>query len=216
MKSIFFCFLLVVCLTFFCCSEDSTETPPLDQNTKGKLIVKSNPSGAQIFLMGANTGKTTPETIENLDQGTYNGFLYLQYYDTTYFSAQVFNNTTTTVDTTLEDSLPIVEFIFDYQASGDSVRFFFTINQDVTMDSILVRRPIDQSGTTVIDKYLYSEELFEYMDQVGNLKKYYLPPSGSATHYYLAIQNHDYTFNMFGHKVHGTIAEFRSYYQVRL
>lgn len=218
MKILILVTLAIFSLTFFSCSEDSSETPPLDQNTKGKLLITSTPSGAQIYLNGMNTGKATPGTIENLDPGNYDGFLFLQYYDTAYFSAVVYNNTTTTIDTTLEEALPFVEFQFNYQMGfgGDSVRFSFTINQDVTMDSILVQRPIDVSGNFIIDKYPYSAELFEYQDQFRNPLNYYLPPPQSAAQYYQAIQSRTYYFSMFGHKVHGSKAEFRSYYQVIL
>lgn len=214
MKTLIPFFLAIISLTFFYCSEDSTETPP---EPTSKLVIKSNPTGAHIYLMGTNTGKTTPDSIENLDQGTYDGFLSLQYYDTAYFTTMVFDNTTTVIDTTLEDGLPFVEFLFDYQISGvDSVRFFFTINQDVTMDSIAVMRPINITGDYVTVKYLYNEELFEYRDLSGNLKKYYLPSSGSVPQYYPAIQNINYYFSMFGHKAYGAKVEFRSYYSVEL
>ena len=217
MKAFAILFFVLVCFIFLRCSEDSPEIPPA-QDPTGILVIKSNPSGAQIYLMGTNTGKTTPDSISNLDPGTYDGFLYLQYYDTAYFTATVFANVTTIIDTSLEDTLPIVEFIFDYQTdvSGDSVRFYFTINQDVTMDSIIVLRPTNLTGTYVTNKYSYSEELFEHKDQVGNLIKYYLPPPQSGLQYYPEIQNRNYYFNLFGHKAYGTKAEFRSYYQVGL
>jgi len=204
-------FLALISLIILSC--DSTETPPVDQT--GKLVINSNPSGAHISLMGTNTGKTTPGTIENLEPGSYDGFLFLQYYDTVFFSVKVFSNTTTTVDTILTDGLPMVEFDFDFQTAfnDDSVRFNFTINQDVTMDSILVRRPINTAGGYVVDKYSYGAELFEYRDQLGNIKKYYLPSSGG---HYPEIQNRDYYFGMFGHKAYGAKVEFRSYYQVGL
>ena len=214
MKKLIYLFPIVLSLILYYCSEDNTGNPNEADQT-GKLVLKSNPSGAQIFLKGTNTGKTTPGTIENLEPGNYDGFLFLQYYDTAFFAVKVFSNTTTTVDTILTDGLPMVEFDFDFQTAfnDDSVLFNFTINQDVTMDSILVRRPINTTGGYVVDKYLYSAELFEYRDQFGNIKKYYLPSSGG---YYPEIQNRDYYFGMFGHKAHGAKVEFRSYYQVGL
>ncbi|MDH3267239.1 MAG: PEGA domain-containing protein [Ignavibacteria bacterium] len=216
MKVLTILFLTLICLIFLRCSEDSPESPPA--NSTGKLFVQSNPSGAHIYLKGINTGKTTPDTIKNLAQGTYDGFLYLQYYDTAYFTATVFNNTTTTIDSSLKDGLPMVEFLFDFQIAfnDDSVRFNFTINQDVTMDSIKVGRPVNSTGTSVTDKYSYNAKLFEARDQSGNLIKYYLPPSESGLQYYPAIQNNDYYFSMFGHKAYGAKLEFRSYYLVRL
>ena len=216
MKVLNILFLTLICLVFLRCSEDSTDAPTNDKNSTGKLFVKSNPPGAHIYLKGLNTGKITPDTIKNLEQGTYDGFIYLQYYDTTYFTAKVFNNTTSVIDTSLEDGLPFVEFQFDYQIGygDDSVRFNFTINQDVTMDSIRVQRPINIAGTYMTNKYSYNAELFEYQSQSGSLNKYYLPPSESGSQYYPAIQNHNYYFNMFGHKAYGAKVEFRSYYQV--
>ena len=210
MKIVITFLLVILGLTFLCCSEDSPESP--SENSNGKLFVQSNPPGAKIYLKGINTGKTTPDTITNLVQGTYSGFLYLQYYDTTYFTANVFENTTSTVDTSLEDGLPFVEFLFDFQlaANDDSVRFYFTINQDVIMDSIRIQRPVNSGGTYVIDKYSYNKELFEYKDQLGNLKKYYLPPTGLGPQYYPAIQNINYYFSMFGHKAYGAKVEFQS------
>ena len=214
MKGLTILFLTLICLIFLRCSEDSPESPPA--NSTGKLFVQSNPAGAHIYLKGINTGKTTPDTIKSLEQGTYDGFLSLQYYDTTYFTTNVFNNTTSVIDTILADGLPMVEFLFDFQLafSDDSVQFYFTINQDVTMDSIKVGRPVNSTGTYVTEKYSYNAELFEYRDQSGNIKKYYLPASGSMPQYYPAIQNRDYTFGMFGHKAYGAKVEFRSYYLV--
>jgi len=214
MKKLIYLFPIVLSLILFYCSEDNTGNPN-ETDPTGKLVLKSNPSGAQIYLKGMNTGKTTPGTIENLDPGNYDGFLFLQYYDTAFFAVKVFSNTTTTVDTILTDGLPMVEFDFDFQTAfnDDSVRFNFTINQDVTMDSILVRRPINTAGGYVVDKYSYGAELFEYRDQLGNIKKYYLPSSGG---HYPEIQNRDYYFGMFGHKAYGAKVEFRSYYQVGL
>ncbi len=170
MKVLTILFLALICLIFLRCSEDSPESPPA--NSTGKLFVQSNPAGAHIYLKGINTGKTTPDTIKNLEQGTYDGFLSLQYYDTTYFTTNVFNNTTSVIDTILADGLPIVEFLFDFQLmfSDDSVQFNFTINQDVTMDSIKVGRPVNSTGTYVTEKYSYNAELFEYS---GSVRKYY-------------------------------------------
>ncbi len=218
MKVLTILFFALICFVFLHCSEDSPETPPDQNPATGKLVIKSNPSGAQIYLKGMNTGKTTPATIENLEPGNYDGFMSLQYYDTAFFAVNVFSNTTTTIDTSLKDGLPFVEFIFDFQISinDDSVRFNFTINQDVTMDSIAVMRPVDITGTSITDLYLYNEELFEFKELSGTLKKYYLPPSGSGLQYYPAIQNRNYYFSMFGHKAYGAKVEFRSYYQVGL
>ena len=212
MKKIIFLSLAVLSLLLFGCSEDNN---PGEVASTGKLVIRSTPPGAQIYLEGVNTGNITPSTIENLEPGNYDGFLLLQYYDTAFFAARVYNNTTTTVDTILTDGLPFVEFTFDFLTafSDDSVRFYFTINQDVTIDSIIVQRPVDMAGTYEIEKYFFNGELFEYKTISGSLIKYYLPSSGG---YYPAIENRNYNFNMFGHKAYGAKVEFRSNYSVTL
>jgi hypothetical protein len=194
-----------------------TSTKEIDlsnQDPTGKLFVTSNPSGAGIYLMGINTGKITPDTIKFLEPGIYDGFLYLAYYDTAYFTAQVINNVTTTKEITLEDGLPFVDFLFDYQTSfgGDSVRFNFTINQDVLMDSIVVERPNDSSGTYVISKYIFNKELFVWQNPLGNIIKYYLPPSGFGQQYYPRVEDFTYWFSIYGQKAYGAKVYFRFYY----
>ncbi|MBK7106811.1 MAG: PEGA domain-containing protein [Ignavibacteriae bacterium] len=52
-----------------------------ESNPKGKIILNSNPSGAQIFVNGKNTGNTTPDTLINLQRGTYSVSLKLDLYD---------------------------------------------------------------------------------------------------------------------------------------
>ncbi|MFZ1290659.1 MAG: PEGA domain-containing protein [Melioribacteraceae bacterium] len=52
-----------------------------ESNPKGKIIIASNPSGAQIFLANQNTGNLTPDTLSNLQRGTYSISLKLNLYD---------------------------------------------------------------------------------------------------------------------------------------
>lgn len=52
-----------------------------ESNPQGKIILDSNPSGAQIFLENKNTGNVTPDTLENLARGNYNFKLKLNLYD---------------------------------------------------------------------------------------------------------------------------------------
>jgi hypothetical protein len=47
---------------------------------RGKLVVKSDPSGARIYSdRELIQVKDTPDSLANLEPGTYNGFVYLQY-----------------------------------------------------------------------------------------------------------------------------------------
>lgn len=199
--------LSIICLTFIQCSDDNPTDPP--GQTKGKLVVKSIPSGARIYLMGSDTGKNTPDTL-NLDAGTYDLFLYLQYYDTAFFSAKVVEKIITTKEITLVDGLPFVDIILDYiiRFSGDSVQFNWVLNQDVLIDSIIVKRPIDLSGNYVTDRDFYNKQLFRFEDQSGNKITYFLPSTNSGSNFYRRIEGFPYWIDFYGQKAHASMTTF--------
>jgi len=62
---------------------------PVTSTTKGNIFVTSNPAGAEIWLGANNTSQTTPDTIKNLDEGTYNVTLKLTDYNDTTFAVNV-------------------------------------------------------------------------------------------------------------------------------
>lgn len=205
---IFLTGFLILIFSFINCSEDNPTDPP-SQTTQGRLVVKSDPTGARIYLLGTDTGKNTPDSMD-LDPGIYDFYLCLQYYDTAFFSAKVVENLTTTKEVALQDALPLVEIILDYlnAFSGDSIKFNWLLNQDVLMDSIIVERPISNSGLYYTDRYLYNNELFTSKDQFGNPKTYILPPSTSGRQYYPRFEGYTYWFNFYGKKAHGSMTSF--------
>lgn len=77
---------LLVSVMFYSCSDNSTtpETP-----AKGSLYITSTPSGAQIWSNGTNTNKVTPDSLTNLDAGTYSITLKSQGLNDTTFTATV-------------------------------------------------------------------------------------------------------------------------------
>ena len=76
----------------------------------------------------------------------------------------------------------MVEILMDYHSTsgGDSVQFYYTLNQDVLVDSITVKRPIGISGFYTIDVYTFNSQLFNAIDQFNNPIRYYLPPLGNG------------------------------------
>jgi hypothetical protein len=122
------------------------------------------------------------------------------------------------LDFALEDALPVVDIEFDYYTifSGDSVKFDFTVNQDVLMDSILIARPADSAGTIITDVFDYDDILFQAKDQFGANIIYYLPPHGSASEYFPRIRGAFYYFRIVGKKAYGAQVEFRILYQIGL
>ena len=69
-----------------CNSTDTTNPPSV---TKGSIFVQSTPLGASIAVGGSSTGKVTPDSVTNLDEGSYNVTLSLTNYKDTTFSASV-------------------------------------------------------------------------------------------------------------------------------
>ena len=214
MRTLIAIFIVTFCLFIVQCTEDCTDCPP--ENQPGNLVIKSNPSGARIYLSGNDTGKDTPDSILNLAAGNYDVFLYLQYYDTASFTVTINNNLTTTKEINLEDGLPFVDIILDYMTfyGGDSVQFNMQLNQDVLMDSIIIRRPIDSTGVYEQKTYLYNKELLVWKDQFGNPIKYFLPPPDSGPQYYARIRNFDYFIYLYGQKAYGAKVIFYLAYSI--
>lgn len=213
MRPLFITFISLILLNIIGCSNDSSIDPP-PQNTGGKLIIKSVPSGARIYLMGTDTGKNTPDSLLNLEPGIYDLFLYLQYYDTAYFFAKIVENLPTTKEITLQDGLPLIDIDLDYiyRYTGDSVQFSWLLNQDVLIDSIIVERPISTSGIYMTDRYIYNKELFLWKDQLGNPIMYFLPPPNLGANYYPRVEGFTYWFNFYGQKAHGSMTSFHLFF----
>ena len=212
MKQIFLVIVVICCLSFYNCSEDSPESPP--QNSTGKLFIKSTPSGARIYLHGNDTGKNTPDTLDNVPAGTVNGYLYLEYFDTAYFAVPITANLVTTREVTLTEDLPFVQFTWDYsiRSGGDSVQFSFQLNQDLLIDSIVISRPINISGDYTEDRYDLTNQLFVWRDQNGYLVTYFLPLSGSSQQFYPKINNYLYRIDVYGKQAYGYQSSFYSFY----
>jgi len=207
--------LFLLLFTWISCSEENPEEPPQNGNGVGRLVINSTPSGARIYLQGTDTGKNTPGIIDNLEPGTYDGFLYLQYFDTSYFTAEIFENLTTTKNITLDDIF--LEFQWDYilRYTGDSVKFSYLINQDVLLDSIVVNRPLNDTSN-VIEKYYYNQKLLISEDQFGNPITYYLPPEEDGREFYPRIEDKTYLIYVHGHKAHGSQSNFNIFYSQEL
>lgn len=69
---------LVIAVVFLGCREDAVQFT-LEQST-GDVIINSNPNEAQIFLNDLFSGKITPDTLKNLQPGSYQLTLKLEGY----------------------------------------------------------------------------------------------------------------------------------------
>jgi hypothetical protein len=81
--------LLVIPIAAMIFTSCDTSDDPINSTPEGNIYVTSNPAGAEIWLDGTNTSKTTPDTIKNVDEGTHNVTLKLQDYSDTTISVGV-------------------------------------------------------------------------------------------------------------------------------
>ncbi|MFC2133061.1 PEGA domain-containing protein [Bacteroidota bacterium] len=70
-KYILFAVAGLIALLIPSCDKDVSITETETPSANGRIIINSKPQGAQIFINGYNTGKTTPDSIIHLENGTY-------------------------------------------------------------------------------------------------------------------------------------------------
>ena len=75
------------------CSDDD----PITQTPTGSIYLTSIPADAEIWIDGSNTFKTTPDTINDVDEGVRSVTLKLQDYRDTTFSISVTGGQTSVV-----------------------------------------------------------------------------------------------------------------------
>ena len=90
------------------CSDTSTNPPPVTQT--GSIFINSTPTGAQIWVDGSNTNKTTPDSVTGLDPNSYTVTLKLNGYRDTTFTATVVADLQTTKQVTLVSTLSTTTF----------------------------------------------------------------------------------------------------------
>ncbi len=89
--------LLVIPILAIIITSCDSSNDPVTPTPKGNIYLASNPAGAQIWLDGVNTSKTTPDTVKEVDEGLHNITLKLQDYNDTTFAISVAGGQTSVV-----------------------------------------------------------------------------------------------------------------------
>ncbi len=116
--------LLIIFTTafaFVACDDEATAPIPVDET--GNIFVESTPAGAEIWLDGTNTGKVTPDSLTDLDEGTYDVTLKLENYSDTTVSIIVTADQTASKTVTLTSDLFLSSFgpVRIYETAGTGV-----------------------------------------------------------------------------------------------
>lgn len=88
---------LLIPFTVLMITSCDTSNDPITPAPQGNIFVSSNPAGAEIWIDGTNTLKTTADTIKNIDEGVHSITLKLEDYIDTTFSVSVTGGQTSVV-----------------------------------------------------------------------------------------------------------------------
>ena len=156
----------------------------------GSLSISSEPSGANIFLNGSNTGTTTPNTFNELTEGSYSVTLKLEYYRDTTINAQIIRRQLTSKDVILTDASPVKIDLLQVRVYLLQTRFTFSFDQDVLLDKVEIFEP-NAGGSNV----------FNYSNQ--NIKK-----GSSTVIYYTKVVNGTWKLVFYGKKAKDNKTDF--------
>ncbi len=104
--------------------------------TTGSVLLESSPSGAQIFLLGTNTNKLTPSTIQNLEEGTYQITLKLESYKDTTFNVTIIRNQQVNKNITLTNEITTGSVLLESTPSGAQIFLAGTNTNKLTPSTI--------------------------------------------------------------------------------
>jgi len=109
--------LLIIPLVMLITSCDSDD--PFTPTPTGNIYLTSIPAGAEIWIDGSNTFNTTPDTINDVDEGVRSVTLKLQNYNDTTFSVTVTENQTSVVtNVVLVSNITLFGPVKIYETSG--------------------------------------------------------------------------------------------------
>jgi hypothetical protein len=88
---------LLIPFTALMITSCDTSDDPITPTQEGNVFVSSNPAGAEIWIDGTNTLKTTADTVKNIDEGVHSITLKLEDFRDTTFSISVTGGQTSIV-----------------------------------------------------------------------------------------------------------------------
>ena len=135
MKKIFTYLFLLISLCFFQSCVDKIVVADVGP-PQGKIILESEPPGAQIFLLGTNTNKVTPDSLMLLKSGDYEVTLKKQNYRDTTIILTVYDSLTTSQIIILKSIFSTGNILIESQPAGAEI-FLDSVNiNKITPDTI--------------------------------------------------------------------------------
>lgn len=129
MKRIFTYLFLLISICFLQSCVDKIVVADVGK-PQGKIILESEPPGAQIFLLGTNTNKVTPDSLLALKSGDYEITLKKQNYRDTTISLTVYDSLTTFQSITLKSIFSTGNIFIESNPTG----------AEISIDSIAINK----------------------------------------------------------------------------
>ena len=159
MKKYFVLPLILLFIVFIeSCSDNSTNPPTVTE--KGSILIDSDPQGAEIFRDGQDQNKTTPDSLTDIDPGTYQITLKLNGYRDTTISVDVTANIQTSKFVEMKSSLTTTLF-----GSPTPIRIYETFGTPASLPSGLQLSTGNAYGVSSadgnkVDLYYYTNSNF--------------------------------------------------------
>jgi len=145
------------------CDSDDPFTP----TPTGNIYLTSIPADAEIWIDGSNTFKTTPDTINDVDEGVRSVTLKLQdYIDTTFTISVTAGQTSVVTNIVLVSNISTELF--------DPVRIYETTNTPASEPSGIdlstgLAHGVSSPEANLVDIYFYSDGVNLYLNQSADL-----------------------------------------------
>jgi hypothetical protein len=147
--------IISLAILFVAGCEENSSTGTNGEQSGGTIFLSSNPQNANIFLLGTDTKKVTPDSIINLDPGTYNITLKLYNYLDTSFNVDVHNKLITSKSIDLEsifDGKLSYEITENLPFTNYIISFFAIYKADIFVTNCTILKPNNTSSTISINK----------------------------------------------------------------
>ena len=140
--------LFILSIGFVLSSCDSTTDPVIPPVTTGSIYLESTPAGAEIWVDGINSGKVTPDSVVNLDEGNRNVTLKLADHNDTTFTMTVIAGQQVSKAVTMVTNL----FLSHYGGLVNKVRLWETLGTTADQPSGLDLSSGNPYGISSADK----------------------------------------------------------------
>lgn len=191
--------IISLAILFMSGCKENTSTESTEEQNVGSIFINSSPQNANIFLMGTDTKKVTPDSIINLESGTYNITLKLYNYLDTSFNVDVHNKLITSKSVNLKsifDGNLSYEITDNQPSTNYTISFFLKYKADIFVTNCSIDKPNNTSSTIEINKKFYKGIIQKFYSMLFGNGQPIANPSGKW-HFLISGYKYGYSTETF-------------------